>query len=62
MSVPGRETAAAGGQSAWREIGRTRLAVLAMLLLGHFLFSVFAVVPGHFVSDEGIYHQMSKAF
>ncbi|MBE9554600.1 MAG: hypothetical protein IMF05_14140, partial [Proteobacteria bacterium] len=62
MSVPGRETAAAGSQSAWREIGRVRLAVLAMLLLGHFLFSVFAVAPGHFVSDEGIYHQMSKAF
>lgn len=62
MSVPGRETAVAGSQSAWREIGRVRLAVLAMLLLGHFLFSIFAVAPGHFVSDEGIYHQMSKAF
>lgn len=52
----------ADGQSAWREIGRMRLAVLAMLLLGHLLFSVFTVAPGHFVSDEGIYHQMSKAF
>jgi hypothetical protein len=62
MSVPARETAAAGSQSAWRKVGRVRLAVLGMLLLGHILFSVFAVVPGHFVSDEGIYHQMSKAF
>jgi hypothetical protein len=62
MSVPDSETAVAGGQSTWREVGRVRLAILALLLLGHLLFSVFAVAPGHFVSDEGIYHQMSKAF
>ncbi len=52
----------ASGLPAWRGIGKIRLTVLAMLLLGHLLFSVFAVAPGHFVSDEGIYHQMSKAF
>jgi len=62
MSTLGRETSAADNQPAWREIGRVRLAVLALLLLGHLLFSVFAVAPGHFVSDEGIYHEMSKAF
>jgi len=39
-----------------------RAVVLLALLAGHVLFAVFAVVPGHLVSDEGIYHQMSKAF
>jgi len=43
-------------------IGPVRAAVLLALLVGHILFSIFAVVPGHLVSDEGIYHQMSKAF
>lgn len=49
-------------RAAWREVGRVRLAILAMLLLGHLWFSMFVVAPGHFVSDEGIYHQMAKAF
>jgi len=62
VSMIDGETAAATGMPAWREIGRVRLAVLALLLLGHVLFSVFAVTPGHLVSDEGIYHQMSRAF
>ncbi|MBE9557869.1 MAG: hypothetical protein IMF08_13505 [Proteobacteria bacterium] len=53
---------AAGGRPAWREVGGGRLAILALLLLGHLLFSIFAVAPGHFVSDEGKYHQMAKAF
>jgi hypothetical protein len=43
-------------------LGPVRAAVLLALLAGHLLFSVFAVVPGHLVSDEGIYHQMAKAF
>ena len=60
MSMPGGDTA--GNVPAWRGIGRVRLAVLALLLLGHLLFSVFAVAPGHFVSDEGMYHQMARAF
>lgn len=62
MSMLGGESAGAAGLPAWREIGRVRLAVLAVLLTGHVLFSVFAVTPGHLVSDEGIYHQMSRAF
>ena len=50
------------GPCLWREIGRLRLAILAALLLAHVLVSVFMVAPGHFVSDEGIYHQMARAF
>lgn len=43
-------------------LGPVRAAVLLALLAGHILFSAFAVAPGHLVSDEGIYHQMAKAF
>ncbi len=53
------------GDSAGRRfggVGPVRAAVLLALLAGHILFSVFAVTPGHLVSDEGIYHQMAKAF
>lgn len=52
----------AAGLWAWGEVGRVRLVVLGLLLLAHLLFSLFAVNPGHFVSDEGIYHQMANAF
>lgn len=62
LTEPNRESAASTGRLGRDGIGRVRFAVLAILLLGHLLFSVFAVAPGHFVSDEGIYHQMAKAF
>lgn len=62
MSRQDSDMAAAGSRPAWREVGRVRLATLALLLLGHLLFSVFAVAPGHLVSDEGKYHQMARAF
>jgi hypothetical protein len=56
------ELTGTGRLSTGGSVGRVRLAILATLLLGHLLFSVFAITPGHLVSDEGIYHQMSKAF
>lgn len=52
---------AAPAENILREMGSVRSGVLLLLLVAHIAFAAFAVVPGHLVSDEGLYHQMSRA-